>query len=102
MAVVVGVKVGHRIDDKYDVVTEIESATCCRFNTNARSDARQDNLGYAALTQVIIQRSADECAPSLLADGVVLGMPLQFRNKVGPIRRKRKLGTSGISAAWST
>ena len=62
-----------------------------RLHAGAGRDAGHEDLGYAALAQVIIQRCADERAHSLLADEVIVGMLLQFRNKLGPIRRKRKL-----------
>ena len=65
--------------------------SCCRFHADARRDARQHDLGYAALAQVIVQ-CAQERAPPLLGDLVIVGVLLQFRNKLGPIGRKRKLG----------
>jgi hypothetical protein len=42
-----------------------------------------------------------ECAHALLGYQVIVGVLLQFRNKLGPIRRERKLARSGIGAARS-
>ena len=59
MAVCFGISVRHRIHHKDDVITVVVSTACRRFYASTRRDSRQNDLGYAALAQVIIQRSAD-------------------------------------------
>jgi hypothetical protein len=54
MAVGVGAPIGHGIHDKHDVVAQIVGATRCRFHADTGRDAGNEDLSYAALTQVII------------------------------------------------
>ena len=65
MTVRVGVPVRHRIHDQHHVVAEIVGAARRRFHADARRDACQDDLGYAALAQILVQRRAEERAPAL-------------------------------------
>lgn len=60
MMVRVGIAVGHRIRNKHNVVTVIIGATCCCLDAGAGRNARQENLSYAPLTQIFIQRCPDE------------------------------------------
>lgn len=66
---------------------------------SSRCPSRKPGLHRAA--QVIVQRCADERTHSLFSNYVIVGVVLQFRNKLSPVRRERKLGTSGLSAARS-
>jgi len=44
-----------------------------------------------------------ERAHALLGNDVIIGVLLQFRNKLGPIGRKRKLGRTAMShPVWAT
>jgi len=63
MTVRVGIPVRHRIYDKRHVIAQIVGAARRRFHTGTGRDARQDNLGYAALAQVIVQSCAKESRP---------------------------------------
>ena len=49
MTVLVRIPVRHRIHDKSHVVAQIVGAARRRFHAATRRDARQDDLGYAAL-----------------------------------------------------
>ena len=84
----VGVAVGHGIHDQHDVAAIVVSAACCRFNPEAGCYAREENLGHAALSQVLMQIRADECAWSLFADQMIVWVLLQFRDELGPVGRK--------------
>ena len=44
----------HRINHKHYVVAQVESAACSRFHPKAGRNAREKNLGYAFLAQVVI------------------------------------------------
>ena len=55
MTVRVSVTVGHRIYDQHDVVAVVVCAARRRFHAATGRDARQEDLGYASLTQVIMQ-----------------------------------------------
>src|SRR5882724_4302217 len=55
MTVRVSVTVGHRIHDQHHVVAVVVCAARRRFHAATGRDARQEDLGYATLTQVIMQ-----------------------------------------------
>ena len=99
MAVGVGVPIRHRIHDSHHVVAVIAGAADRRLHTGTRRNARHENLRHATPAQRLVQRCADERAYPLLADKVIGGLLFQFRNKLGPIGRKRKVTRSGVRAS---
>jgi len=92
MTVRVGITVGHCVDGQHHVVAQIVGAARRRFHTDARRDARQDDLGRAALAQVIVQGGAKERAPSLFGDDVIVGAPLQFGTSSAQSAGRENLG----------
>ncbi len=91
MTVRFGVSVRDCIYDEHNIVAVIVGATRCRFHAATGRDAGQEDLSHTVLAQVVIQRCANECPQSVFAYQVILRLLLQFRNKLGPIRRKRNL-----------
>lgn len=49
----VGIAVGHGIQDQDDVVAVVIGAACGRFHAEAGCYSRDENLGHAALSQVM-------------------------------------------------
>jgi hypothetical protein len=58
VAMRVGIAVGHRVDGKSHVVSKIEGATSGGFDANAGRDSRQNDLGRAAVAEVLIEIGA--------------------------------------------
>lgn len=60
-----------------------------RFDAEAGGDAGDHHLGDAERLQVRLGIRAGERARSPLGDRVILRLPVQFGNEVGPVRGQR-------------
>lgn len=74
----VGIAVGHGFQDQDDVVAVVLGAACGRFHAEAGCYSRDENLGHAALSQVLMQIRADKRARSPLVDNMIVCMLMQF------------------------
>ncbi len=74
----VEIPVCDRIDDDDNVVAVVVGAARGGFDAGAGRYAGDEDLGDAALAEVLVERCADERARCLLADEVVFGLLLQI------------------------
>jgi hypothetical protein len=70
------VQVCHCIHDSDDVVAVMVGAARPGFHACRGRNDDQEDLGYAAFAQDFVDRCADKCAPTLLADQIITGLLL--------------------------
>src|SRR6185437_5899547 len=99
-----GVRVGHRIGRQHDVEAEFVRLARGGFDARAGGDADHDHLRGAKLPKMLFETGVGEGAAGLLGHEVIAGLPVQFRNELGPAgghpaERERPFGTARRRAA---
>jgi len=95
-----GIAVGHCIDDEDNVVALVVGGARCRLDAAAGCNAGEEDRGYAARAQEVVEGGSDERADPLLADYEVVGLPLQLSNELGEVRGDRNVRFADVGSAW--
>ena len=100
----VGISIRHSVDDESYIIAMIVGAASRRFDAEARRDSGDDDLGHALPLQIFMQVGAYKCSGPSLCDDVIIRLPHQFGNELGPIVRQREgffgagIGATGNSS----
>src|SRR5271155_2468286 len=85
----IGTGVGHGIDGERHVKSQLVGVTGGGLYTGAGCDAGDDHLSDATLLEITLQIRVRERAPSALGHRMIAGLPIQFRDELGPSGGKR-------------
>ena len=85
MLVHVGIEIGHRVHDEHNVIPLIVGLTSRCFYAAACCNASDDDLGYPAASQNLLQRGAVKGTDIHFGYSVVVRLAVQFRNQFGPV-----------------